>query len=84
MTRLGPGTLSVVLDTWLRDRGWHLVWRSGADFRIDVPISLSATTPSALLAQLSDLYGLTNCVFTQNQTVLVLQPGTDVRQECRP
>lgn len=84
MTRLGPGTLSVALDTWLRDRGWHLVWRSGTDFRIDVPISLAATTPPALLANLSDLYGFPHCVFTQNQTVVVLQAGTDVRQECRP
>lgn len=86
LVRLGPGTLSVVLDTWLRNAGWALVWRSGADFRIEVPFALDAGTPAdpvRLMASLSDLYGIPHCAYPANRTIVVLQPGTNLREECR-
>lgn len=87
LVRLGPGTLSVLLDAWLRDKGWVLVWKSGADFRVDVPFSVDAGSPAdpvQLMAALSGLYGVPHCAFPANRTIVVLQPGTDLRQECRP
>lgn len=86
LVRLGPGTLSVVLDTWLRNAGWALVWRSGADFRIEVPFALDAGSPAdpvRLMASLSDLYGIPHCAYPANRTIVVLQPGTNLREECR-
>lgn len=86
LVRLGPGTLSVVLDTWLRNAGWALVWKSGADFRIEVPFALDAGSPAdpvRLLASLSDLYGIPHCAYPANRTIVVLQPGTNLREECR-
>lgn len=86
LVRLGPGTLSVLLDGWMRAAGWTLVWKSGADYRVDVPFSLDAGSPAdpvRLMAELSALYGVPHCAYPQNRTVVVLQTGTDLGQECR-
>lgn len=86
LVRLGPGTLSVLLDGWMRAAGWTLVWKSGADYRVDVPFSLDAGSPAdpvKLMAALSGLYGVPHCAYPSNRTIVVLQPGTDLGQECR-
>lgn len=69
------GRLSAHLKTALANKktpaDWNLVWKSGIDYEITVPFTVSYKTPFELVHKLKSLYNFNYKMFKDNKTTLI-------------